>query len=355
MATLELDAIHKAYGGRRVLDELRIRVEDGEFFAILGPSGCGKTTVLRIAAGFVSPDGGQVRFDSVDVTSVPPEARDAAMVFQNYALFPHLDVADNVGFGLKARKLKSSAVRQRVARALYLVGLDGLEKADVGNLSGGEQQRVALARALVVEPSFLLLDEPMSNLDQKLRESTRADLRALQRRLAITTLYVTHDQHEALEMADRVAVMEGGRLVQVGSPRELYDRPTSEFVARFLGRANVVDARVTAKDGAGTALSLAGHTIVLRAIEAEVGTVLRVAVRPESIRVGTAPAGWLSLGRGRVVAVHFQGALVTADVDLDSETRIRVSTLNRSDLLAAKEGADVDLWVERDRLVILSG
>lgn len=333
------------------MSELDLTVADGEMFAIVGPSGCGKTTVLRMVAGLLAPDGGSIHFGDRDVTALAPERRHAAMVFQNYALFPHLDVGDNVGFGLRPRKLGKADIVARVERALAMVGLGGHLRREVGSLSGGEQQRVALARAIVVEPQLLLLDEPMSNLDQKLREGTRADLRALQRKLGITTLYVTHDQQEALEIADRVAVFDRGAIAQIGTPREVYDRPTSEFVASFLGRANAMDATVVAREAAFAVLDLAGGGRVNANLERSVsGDAVRLIVRPESLRVVGGP-GDERLGEALVEGVDFQGATMVARLDLNG-VGWRMVTL-RDDAQSLVPGERVTLWAPRDRLVVL--
>jgi ABC-type Fe3+/spermidine/putrescine transport system ATPase subunit len=353
MGDLRLDGVSKRFGAKTAVDDLTIEVRDGEFFAILGPSGCGKTTALRRVAGFVEPDRGRILFGKREVTGLAPERRDAAMVFQNYALFPHLDVGENVAFGLRARRLDPARIRERVTRALALVELDGYERRDVGELSGGEQQRVALARAIVVEPSILLLDEPMSNLDPVLREGTRRDLRELQRRLGITTLYVTHDQQEALEMADRVAVIEHGRLVQVGTPRELYDRPATEFAATFVGRANLLAATVRAT-GAGEAVLelLGGRTVRARGDGLRCGESVRVAVRPESLLLDEQGEGLERIAEGDVRAVVFQGPTLELTVAVEGGGELRVLVLNRGAAPQAP-GRRVRLAAPRDRLVVL--
>ncbi|MEB3806812.1 MAG: ABC transporter ATP-binding protein, partial [Desulfurococcales archaeon] len=230
MTRIRLEDVTKIYGGVVAVDHANIDIEHGEFFTIIGPSGCGKTTTLRIIAGFEVPEEGKVYFDDRDVTYVKPYERNTAMVFQNYALWPHMTVYDNIAYGLRLRKVPEDEIRRRVEKVLDLVDLHGLENRYPLQLSGGQQQRVALARALVVEPSVLLLDEPLSNLDAKLRLEMREELRNLQKRLGITTVYVTHDQLEALSMSDRIAVMNKGRILQVGTPEELYMRPRNLFV-----------------------------------------------------------------------------------------------------------------------------
>jgi putative spermidine/putrescine transport system ATP-binding protein len=240
VATVELEGVSKAYGAHRAVHELSLAVDSGESVALLGPSGCGKTTTLNMIAGFLEPDAGHIRIDGRAVDGVPPYRRNIGMVFQHYALFPHLTVADNLAFGLRMRKVGTGEIARRVGGALELVHLGGLERRYPRELSGGQQQRVALARALVVEPAVLLLDEPLSNLDAKLRQTMREEIVELQQRLGITTIFVTHDQEEALAIARRIAVMDAGRVEQVGAPEAIYARPRTEFVARFIGGHNVV-------------------------------------------------------------------------------------------------------------------
>lgn len=244
MVSVLAQNIVKSLGKTLVLKGVSLEIKPGEFFFVLGPSGCGKTTFLRVLAGFLFPDEGRVFFGDRDVTFVPPHKRNAAMVFQHYALFPHMTVWDNVAYGLRVRKLPRDEIERRVKEALRLVRLEGFEKRLPLQLSGGQQQRVALARAIAVHPDLLLLDEPLSNLDAKLRAEMRGELRALQRQLGVTTVYVTHDQKEALAMADRIAVMKDGQIVQVGTPTELYRKPRNRFVAEFLGDANVWEGKV---------------------------------------------------------------------------------------------------------------
>jgi putative spermidine/putrescine transport system ATP-binding protein len=247
MGSLVLEALNKRYGASLAVERVDLDVSQGEMVALLGPSGCGKTTTLRMVAGFVPPSAGRVLIGGKDVTRTPPHARDTGMVFQSYALFPHMDVAANVAFGLEMRRVNRAEREARVREALRLVRLDRLEDRLPRQLSGGQQQRVALARALVVNPSVFLLDEPLSNLDAKLRAEVRMEIRMLQQRLGLTTLIVTHDQEEALTMADRLVVMENGRVRQIGTAEDLYERPANPFVAGFVGRCNLVEARPRAR------------------------------------------------------------------------------------------------------------
>jgi len=241
MPYLSIENLSVSYGGTRVLDRVSLDVERGEMIALLGSSGCGKTTLLRSIAGFVIPDEGTIRVAGRDITRLPPEKRETAMMFQSYALWPHMTVAGNIGYGLRMRGVKSDAIDKRVAQMLKLLQLEGFTKRPVTQLSGGQRQRVALGRALAIDPHLLLLDEPMSNLDYKVRLELRHELRALQRRIGITAVYVTHDREEALTLADRIAVIDAGRVVQIGAPEEIFHRPESAFVAGFMGADNALD------------------------------------------------------------------------------------------------------------------
>ncbi|HKL11156.1 MAG TPA: ABC transporter ATP-binding protein [Clostridia bacterium] len=244
MNMVTIKAIGKSYDNKQVLRDINLSIREGEFFTLLGPSGCGKTTLLRIVAGFVYPDSGRVIFKDQDITELAAENRNVGMVFQNYALFPFMNVYENVAYGLKVSKVKKNEIEKRVKSYLKLVKLEGYEDRNVSELSGGEQQRVALARALVVEPRVLLLDEPLSNLDARLRDKMRMELKEIQRKLGITCIFVTHDQKEALTMSDRIAVFDGGQCIQVGTPKEIYSNPVDTFVATFIGETNLFEARV---------------------------------------------------------------------------------------------------------------
>jgi iron(III) transport system ATP-binding protein len=244
MPGVDIEHVTFGYGAAPVLDDVSLAVARGEFFAFLGPSGSGKTTLLRLIAGFGAPASGRIRIGERDVTRDPPWSRNVGMVFQSYALWPHMTVAKNVAFGLERRKFSRAEIERRVRAVLGLVGLERFAERRPAQLSGGQQQRVALARTLVIEPDVLLLDEPLSNLDAKLRVEMRAELRALQRKLGITAIYVTHDQEEANAIADRIAVLDQGRIQQIGVPVELYDRPANRFVATFLGTANLIDGMI---------------------------------------------------------------------------------------------------------------
>ncbi|WP_246561867.1 ABC transporter ATP-binding protein [Streptomyces roseirectus] len=281
---LVLAGLSKTLGGRTIVDGLELRVEPGEMVCLLGPSGCGKTTTLRMAAGFLTPDAGRVEIGGTDYAAVPPERRPTAMVFQNYALWPHMTVAGNVGFGLKMHKVPKAEAARRVAEALDLVGLTHHADSYPARISGGEQQRTALARALALRPQLLLLDEPLSNLDAKLRERVREEIRDIQQRLGITTLFVTHDQDEALSVADRIAVMNAGRIEQYAAPDDLYRTPATLFTAEFVGSLNRLDD-VTVGQGE---VRLADGTVLLRCAEVvgPAGAGKVVGIRPEEVRLG---------------------------------------------------------------------
>ena len=244
-----VDHAVKTYGDFTAVNGISLTIQPGEFFTLLGPSGCGKTTLLRMIAGFNTVDGGEIRFDDKVINNVPAHKRDIGMVFQNYAIFPHLNVAENVAYGLKARHVPKDQITPRVEEALKMVQIDQLKTRKPNELSGGQQQRVALARAFVIEPSVLLMDEPLSNLDAKLRVQMRTTIKKLQRRLGITTVYVTHDQEEALAISDRIAVMNQGNIMQIGSPEEIYRKPANPFVANFIGVSNFIDCTVRSETG----------------------------------------------------------------------------------------------------------
>src|SRR5438552_4584789 len=255
---------HRVKGEIYAAHDVKLDVGPGEFLTLLGPSGCGKTTTLRMIAGFEVPDAGRIRFDGQDVTALPANQRNIGFVFQNYALFPHLSVFENVAYGLHVRAATTDTIRRSVGEVLALVGLAGYEQQFSGQLSGGEQQRVALARAIVIHPRVLLFDEPLSNLDAKLRVQMRTDIRELQRRLAITTVYVTHDQEEAMAVSDRIVVMNQGTIVQEGTAEDLYHRPATQFVAQFVGRVNLIAGVVQTINGRSATIAALGRAIVAR-------------------------------------------------------------------------------------------
>ena len=308
MSSLSLQGLRRTYSATVAVDRVDLDMAQGELVALLGPSGCGKTTTLRMVAGFVLPSAGRVLIGGQDVSRAPPYARDTGMVFQGYALFPHMTVADNVGFGLEMRRVGRAERATRIAEALRLVRLDGLAERRPGQLSGGQQQRVALARALVVNPSVFLLDEPLSNLDARLRAEVRVEIRALQQRLGLTTLFVTHDQEEALTMADRLVVMDRGRVRQTGSPEELYERPDNLFVASFLGRCNIFRGTVE-RPG-----RLRAGTAALPCDGGAPGERSALVVRPERVAIVPGEAGEGGLP-GRVGLVTYLGGLTDWHID----------------------------------------
>jgi len=278
---LELRGIKKTYEEQVVISDLSLQVHKGELCCLLGPSGCGKSTTLKIITGLVKPDSGSISLAGKDITHIPVQKRNVSMLFQNYALFPHLDVFNNVAYGLRRRKTSGDEIKLKVGEILQLVELDGYEQRRIHELSGGQQQRVALARSLVIEPDLLLLDEPLSNLDARLRENMRREIRRIQQTLDITTIFVTHDQEEAMSISDRIGVMSGGVIEQIGSPREIYDRPQSEFVAEFIGKANFIPGVVSQG-----ALVLLGRSFPLNLDTTLEGKTLIGSIRPELILMG---------------------------------------------------------------------
>lgn len=288
---IELESCFKQYGEFRALNDVSLQIESGEFITVLGPSGCGKTTTLRVIGGFIIPDRGRVSIRGKDVTSLPPYRRNIGVVFQNYALWPHMTVFEILAFGLRIRKLPREEIAQRVDRALEMVRLAGLKDRYPRELSGGQQQRVAMARALAIDPEVIILDEPLSNLDRRLREDMRIELKRLQRSLGVTMLFVTHDQEEALSMSDKVVVMQSGSIQQIADPRTVYERPANSFVAGFLGSANFLDGEmVDSGEGHRCAVRLAGGTVVeaYSPVRKQAGEKARLIVRPE----------WMVLQRG---------------------------------------------------------
>jgi putative spermidine/putrescine transport system ATP-binding protein len=311
---LRIEGLTKRFGTTPAVDSVSLEIPRGDLLALLGPSGSGKTTTLRLLAGFETPDRGRILVEGENITNLAPAARHFGMVFQHYALFPHLDVGENVGFGLEAQRVSTAERARRVREALELVELGGLERRPVGALSGGQQQRVALARALAPAPRVLLLDEPLSNLDPSLRERTRRELRALIQRIGITTILVTHEQEEAFDLAEHIALLQRGRLEQLGTPETLYDRPRTPFVAGFIGRASALPVRVIAHGESVARVELPGGVQweVTHPEPLEGGCVLYV--RPEALRLAAPQAGLLS---GTVVERRFLGAAALYTVRAD--------------------------------------
>jgi len=317
MTLLTLDGVVKRYGAALGVGPVDFTVEEGEFLTLLGPSGCGKTTTLHVIAGLHQPDEGRVLMRGADITHVEPPQRDMGVVFQNYALFPHKTIAENVAFGLRMRRVARAEIAARVKRILDLVGLPGVEDRYPRQLSGGQQQRVAVARALVIEPNVLLLDEPLSNLDAQLRKRMRLELRAIQRRLGITAINVTHDQDEAFEMSDRVILMNRGRIEQIGTPEQIYDMPATRFAAEFIGEANLFEGRIAAAEGARIQVETAAGTRFDDVPDPgglSVGDPVFLLVRPERVEIGVGAANGHAL-RGHVAERVFSGEQVSFTVE----------------------------------------
>ena len=331
MASIGIDRVSRSFGAVRAVDDISITIADGEFFTLLGPSGCGKTTLLRMLAGFAELECGEVRFGARRIDTLPPHKRNTGMVFQNYAVFPNLTVGGNVAYGLKARGVARSGIDARVLSALRLVQLEGYDARWPHQLSGGQLQRVAIARALVIEPEVLLLDEPLSNLDAQLRVEMRGEIRELQKTLGITAIYVTHDQEEALSISDRVAVMRGGRLEQIGAPKELYRRPATPFVAALLGKTNILDGMVAGQQGQGTVVRLGSSAFVVPKLAAAEGAAVTFSLRPEALRPlaagDAAPEGFATIA-AELTRLEFLGALTRIEARLGNGMLLRAAFLD---------------------------
>jgi putrescine transport system ATP-binding protein len=361
---LRIDAVVKKFGGFRAVDRLSLDIRAGEFFALLGPSGCGKTTLLRMLAGFETPDEGRILLGGKDIAQVLPHQRPVNMMFQNYALFPHLTVRDNIAFGLKRASMPRSEIDTRVAEMVALVKLEGLEKRKPDQLSGGQKQRVALARSLARRPQVLLLDEPLAALDKKLRESTQFELMELQRRLGMTFIIVTHDQEEAMTVADRIGVMDAGSLEQVATPRELYEAPASRWIAEFVGDINIFEGQI-AKREAGRVIVSTTDAGPIAAAEPHrpIGTKLVcVAIRPEKVKLSrrgpvtdAVNAHAINRLEGVVTDVSYLGGVTTYRVKLDSGAVVRSSMANtaRIDIDAYHASQRVVAWFTPDDCVVL--
>jgi putative spermidine/putrescine transport system ATP-binding protein len=349
MARLQLNGLTKTYGDFHAVAGVDLDIRQGELVVLLGPSGCGKTTTLRMIAGFIAPTAGEIRLGGKDITRRPPWKRNTGLVFQSYALFPHLSVADNVAFGLRMRKLPQAAIVAKLSEALRLVRLEGLADRLPRELSGGQQQRVALARALVIEPDILLLDEPLSNLDAKLRHEVRVEIRELQKKLGLTTVMVTHDQEEALTMADRLVVMSHGRVQQVGSQRDLYERPANAFVAGFVGRTNFLHGRVEAP---GLFRTQSGMAIRCDERAAALGRTL--SLRPERLSLTADPvAGADNCFPGTVEFASYLGGILEYYVRLTPEDRLMVQAPNKLADGAYAVGDSIHLtWPAQASLVL---
>ncbi len=352
MAFLELSNVQKKFGPVAAVEAFNLQVERGEFVSFLGPSGCGKTTTLRMIAGFELPTTGKITINQADITNVPPNKRNVGMVFQSYALFPNMTVADNIGFGLKIAKKPASAITKRVAEMLALIHMTDYGNRYPYQMSGGQQQRVALARALAFQPQVLLLDEPLSALDAKIRIALRAEIRAIQRQLGITTIYVTHDQEEALSLSDRVVVMSNGQIEQVGTPFEIYNFPKTEFVAQFVGTLNTLQARV--RDLASGILSVDDQIIhAERGMEnVRNGDAVAIAMRPERLRIAEESPEVNTLNCV-VDTITFLGSIVRIQVKT-SENKFYFDMFNNPYLALPKTGDRITLTFPADAVLVLA-
>ncbi len=348
-AIVQIQGVSKLFDDSVAVNNLTLDIYEGEFFSLLGPSGCGKTTTLRMLGGFEEPTSGRILLGGKDVTYLAPYHRDVNTVFQSYALFPHLNIFENVAFGLRRRHIAKSDVARRVGEILEIVDLPGFEKRRASQLSGGQQQRVALARALINEPTLLLLDEPMSALDAKLRHQMQIELKRIQTQVGITFLYVTHDQEEAMTMSDRLAVMRHGVIEGIGSPKDIYDSPTTEFVATFLGASNLLEGQVTESTEATTTVRVAGGAVITLPTErlprGLSGSPVKVGVRPEKISLiaSGVEVGRRNSLRGRVLVSTFTGVGNQYIIELPDETRITVYAQNIGDDTAPRSGEEAIL------------
>lgn len=314
---MELEHLEKSFGGSPVLRGVSLSVRRGEFLTLLGPSGCGKTTTLRIAAGLTVPDAGRVLLSGTDVTALPPEKREVNTVFQNYALFPHMNVEKNIAYGLKIRGASREEQRRTVQELLRLVALEGYEKRMPAQLSGGQRQRVAIARAVALQPRVLLLDEPLGALDLKLRQQMQKELKNLQQRLGISFVYVTHDQEEALNMSDRIAIMRDGLIEQLGTPEEIYERPATRFAARFIGQGSILEGRVEQAGASATSLRVPGGLVLASPSSLPSGQRAAVSVHAERIQLSMAPMPGFTL-RAVVRDLRYAGSLLRAELQVEN-------------------------------------
>ena len=348
-----LDNVSRRFGELPAVDGVSLEIAAGEFFSLLGPSGCGKTTTLRMIAGFEEPDDGRVWLAGEDVTSVSPKRRNVNMVFQDYALFPHMTVADNVGFGLRLKHVARNEIAARTNEMLGIVRLEGLAERRPGELSGGQRQRVALARALVNRPAALLLDEPLGALDLKLRREMQLELKRIQKSTGTTFVYVTHDQEEALTMSDRIAVMNGGRVQQLNDPRSLYERPETSFVADFIGTSNALRVGITSRNGDLAVMELGDGTRICVDCPNAPSETVQITIRPEKIRIGADDDPRRSRVSGVVVERIYLGSLSQVLVELSTGEQLVVHELNDDFVSGAEAGEPIELsWAARHSLVV---
>ena len=350
MAFLTLTSIEKSFGAVKVVHDFDMSIDKGEFVSFLGPSGCGKTTILRMVAGFETPSGGTITIDGKDQSRLKPNQRNIGMVFQAYALFPNMNVFDNVAFGLKVAGKPRDEIQARVTEMLKLIHLEHLADRYPYQMSGGQQQRVALARALAPKPQVLLLDEPLSALDAKIRVSLREEIRHIQRQLGITTIFVTHDQEEALSISDRVVVMNAGRADQIGTPFEIYNRPATRFVASFVGTLNLIEAKVV--DAQNSTVAIGDQMIVLREkIDLAAGSAVQLAMRPEAGSILPGATGNTTL-TGQVVSSHFLGSVIRTRMDVAGNT-VSFDMFNDPNMAPPAIGDTVALKIDSADLIIL--
>ena len=356
MASVSLRGVSKSYGGIDAVKKLDLEIAEGEFLVLLGPSGCGKTTTLRMIAGFAQPTTGHVLIGGADVTDLPPRQRNIGMVFQNYALFPNMTVSENIGFGLRERRVATAEISKRVSELLGMVQLEGRSDAYPSELSGGQQQRVALARALAFSPKLLLMDEPLGALDLKLRESMQIELHRIQRSLGITTIMVTHDQQEAMSLADRIVVMAGGEIQQAGSPEQLYSEPRNKFVADFIGKNNLLDGTVVVSKPGRCTVRIAGSFDIDVATRATVrsGQSVEVGIRPQQLHVGAAAASGYNVISGEVEARRFLGNVVYYSVRLPNDALLLVESSTGQALVGEGERVSVG-WKPEHGLLFVDG
>ncbi|GAY26257.1 hypothetical protein ATG_14600 [Desulfurococcaceae archaeon AG1] len=347
MPAVELVSVTKRFGRTVAVDSVSFSVEKGELFTILGPSGCGKTTTLRLIAGLEIPDGGRIYIGGRDVTWSKPYERNTAMVFQNWALWPHMSVFDNIAYGLRVRKVPGDEVRRRVKRILEIVGLEGLENRYPHQLSGGQQQRVALARALVVEPEVLLLDEPLSNLDARLRISMRSEIRSMQKKLGITAIYVTHDQEEAMSISDRIGVMDKGRMIQIGSPEEIYRNPRNLFVATFIGKSATIEGKIIEINSDIVEIETPGGRIKARWMDREkpiTGGRAVIVIRPEETSISRQPKG--PCIEGVLKNTSFLGDRTQVTIEIGGRDIITYTDPRETETLRSREASKIYLCLE---------
>ena len=354
MVSIKLEDITKTFGEVVAVNDVQINIEESELFTLLGPSGCGKTTLLGVIAGFYYPENGRVFFDDENITRLPPYKRDTGMVFQNYAIWPHMKIFDNVAFGLRVRKIPPKEIKSRVDEVLEMVRLGGFGDRTPFQLSGGQQQRVALARALVIKPKVLLLDEPLSNLDAKLRLEMRHELISIQKQFGTTTVYVTHDQEEALSISDRIAVMEFGHIRQIGSPREIYEEPQNLFVADFIGSCTFLMGTISSANGGQLAMKTSfGLELIGQSPKKDakfaLGDKVFAAIRPEDFKV-TKPPGDVNLIPGKVTSVVFTGRYNDVRADIGGTNLIQAE-VDASAIL--KRGDDLTLYIKQSDTILL--